>query len=275
MAPLMPAPPRIKRRKVAGAHASLRLPKPPDLFELTQSDDALQAPQPEQLLIKKIQSHEHQAVNFPQLATDKQQSMLSAMELALSSWGTANRQCSESKRLSHETELQLMLQQRAITVRCKHAIQSEENRSLLQSYKFEKLFEKDAMMRSLRLKRRGGEDRLEESDRLLAQLRALLRERYFGDGLRNEEDGRRTRGAKRERPCILGYASPFVRRFDLLTCVLVLYDCFMVPFKNSFGSQIFDEQTNLIINIVEVLIKAVFAADVVICFRKAYVHEKG
>lgn len=37
--------------------------------------------------------------------------------------------------------------------------------------------------------------------------------------------------------------SPYDRnllKFDFITCVMVLYDCFMVPFNNSFGSHTFE-----------------------------------
>lgn len=33
----------------------------------------------------------------------------------------------------------------------------------------------------------------------------------------------------------LSYYSVNRIRFDFLTCVLVLFDCFLVPMKNSFG----------------------------------------
>ena len=36
--------------------------------------------------------------------------------------------------------------------------------------------------------------------------------------------------------CIISYATPWIRKFDFLTCILVLYDCFMVPFKLAFGA---------------------------------------
>ena len=72
--------------------------------------------------------------------------------------------------------------------------------------------------------------------------------------------------------------SPFSRKlmlFNFLTCNLVVYDCIMVPFKNTFGSKIFDDNTKRILDIVDSTIKFIFAIDVILCFRKAYLNEKN
>lgn len=71
--------------------------------------------------------------------------------------------------------------------------------------------------------------------------------------------------------------SPFSRNlliFNFLTCNLVVYDCIMVPFKNTFGSNIFDDDTKRVLDIIDSSIKFVFAIDVILGFRKAYVNEK-
>ena len=88
------------------------------------------------------------------------------------------------------------------------------------------------MMQALRLKRRASEDRhQEESGRLLAQFQALFREKHLSESFQDRAaylesvtgggDGfDYARAVDRERSYILGYASPFIRKFDLLTCVL-------------------------------------------------------
>ena len=39
---------------------------------------------------------------------------------------------------------------------------------------------------------------------------------------------------------IISYYSRTQLKFDFLTCILVIYDCFMAPYKNSFGSDIME-----------------------------------
>ena len=61
-------------------------------------------------------------------------------------------------------------------------------------------------------------------------------------------------------------------KFDFFTCVLVLYDVFMVPFKNSFGAHAFEKSTDAFLDSVDLSIKFVFAIDVILGFRKSYLH---
>ena len=49
----------------------------------------------------------------------------------------------------------------------------------------------------------------------------------------------------------------------------------MVPFKNTFGSNIFDDDTMRILDIIDTSIKFIFAIDVILGFRKAFVNEKN
>lgn len=57
--------------------------------------------------------------------------------------------------------------------------------------------------------------------------------------------------------------------------MIVFYDCFMVPFKNTFGSHTFGERSTLVLNIVDNSIKCIFALDIILCFRKSYLHERS
>ena len=41
--------------------------------------------------------------------------------------------------------------------------------------------------------------------------------------------------------CNLLPNNKYLIKFDFLTCVLVFYDCFMVPFKNTYGDHFFSE----------------------------------
>lgn len=40
--------------------------------------------------------------------------------------------------------------------------------------------------------------------------------------------------------CIIYPTNKHLVRFNFITCTLVFYDCFMVPFKNTYGSEIFE-----------------------------------
>ena len=48
----------------------------------------------------------------------------------------------------------------------------------------------------------------------------------------------------------------------------------MVPFKNTFGSNIFSTRTNDILIYTDIVIKLIFAIDVFLGFRKAYINDK-
>ena len=63
-------------------------------------------------------------------------------------------------------------------------------------------------------------------------------------------------------------------RFDFLTCVLVLFDCFLVPMKSSFGLDFMGQKTKENFQILEYLITAIFFLDLILGFVKAYNDEK-
>jgi len=69
---------------------------------------------------------------------------------------------------------------------------------------------------------------------------------------------------------IISYYNRTILKFDFLTCVLVFYDLMMVPFSMTFGHAVFSEQTIEVLMTITLCIKAIFAVDIVICFRKAY-----
>ena len=74
---------------------------------------------------------------------------------------------------------------------------------------------------------------------------------------------------------ILHPNNKYLIRFDFVTCVLVFYDCFMVPFKNTFGSEFFSETSVMIIFFIDTLISLIFSIDLILSFRKAYLDETG
>lgn len=67
---------------------------------------------------------------------------------------------------------------------------------------------------------------------------------------------------------IISYYSTNIRRFDFITCILVLYDCFMIPFKNSFGLDFISDPAKERVQYFELFITAVFVLDLLIGFRR-------
>lgn len=71
---------------------------------------------------------------------------------------------------------------------------------------------------------------------------------------------------------IMDYNNPYGRRFDLLTCILVVYDSVMAPINLSFGLSMFDDVTLNILLAIDVSIKFVFFLDIVLSFRRGYMN---
>ena len=56
----------------------------------------------------------------------------------------------------------------------------------------------------------------------------------------------------------------------------MLYDCIMVPVKNSFETiSAIDQETNKTLNMIDALIKLVFFIDIILSFRKAYLMVRS
>ena len=63
--------------------------------------------------------------------------------------------------------------------------------------------------------------------------------------------------------------------FEFTTCVMVIYDCVMIPFYLAFGNQInFNPKLKITLDIISYVINFFFAVDIVLGFRKAYFNEK-
>ena len=73
---------------------------------------------------------------------------------------------------------------------------------------------------------------------------------------------------------IISYYDRNRLKFDLVTCILVLYDCFMVPFKNSFGLHVFDQKVEFCLNILDICIKLIFGIDLLLGFFKSFLNSK-
>ena len=63
--------------------------------------------------------------------------------------------------------------------------------------------------------------------------------------------------------------------FEFITCVMVIYDCVMTPLNLAFGNEnIFNPTVKISLDIVTYIINFVYAIDIVIGFRKAYLNNK-
>ena len=80
---------------------------------------------------------------------------------------------------------------------------------------------------------------------------------------------------KSQHYCVLSYYDVNRRRFEFLTCILVIYDSVIVPFYLSFGPNTLSQSTQDILKIVDISIKFIFFLDLIIAFRKAYIDEAG
>ena len=61
--------------------------------------------------------------------------------------------------------------------------------------------------------------------------------------------------------------------FEFVTCILVIFDCGMVPFRLAFGKNVFEKNTEKALTFVDIFIKMIFGVDLLIGFRKAYFNE--
>ena len=64
-------------------------------------------------------------------------------------------------------------------------------------------------------------------------------------------------------------------RFDTLTCILVLFDCFFVPLKIAFGLDFMDQKVRDQLQYLEVAITAIFFIDLILGFFRSYIDEKS
>lgn len=170
-----------------------------------------------------------------------------------------------------------MMKIQAHRMNSKLKIKSKENMELIQKHKMDKFMEQNFMLNALKQTR---DKDIEEKSNSIDENEYLK----FLD--QNDDDIIKVKDHHElEHRWIISYYSPLIRKWDFITCILVLYDCFMVPFKNTFGqknfthpsidaSNIFSKQTNSILLYVDFCIKLVFAADVILGFRKAYINDK-
>lgn len=172
-------------------------------------------------------------------------------------------------KLRHDSRLDAMLKTQAHRRVSKLKIKSQENIELIKQFKMRQL-ESNFLLKALKMQREQ-EGRVEKEK----SMEHINREQWLKMLTTPEEETVKTKLTEElEHRWIVSYYSPLIRKWDFITCILVLYDCFMVPFKNTFGSNIFSEKTNDTMLYVDLCIKLVFAADVVLGFRKAYLNER-
>ena len=84
---------------------------------------------------------------------------------------------------------------------------------------------------------------------------------------------RGTKAAKRD--CIIGHSSLNRLRFEFVTCILVIYDCVMLPFNLAFDlEKVLSVQAMRIHNIIDLTLRTVYIVDFLLGFRKAYLDDR-
>ena len=94
-------------------------------------------------------------------------------------------------------------------------------------------------------------------------------------GQQEDNEFLKVEGLQQRKECIFLPNNKYLIRFDFVTCTLVFYDCFMVPFKNTFGSEFFSDTSIQVIFFIDSLISLLFTIDLILGFRKAYLDETG
>ena len=61
-------------------------------------------------------------------------------------------------------------------------------------------------------------------------------------------------------------------RFDFLTCILVLFDCIMIPMKISFGLDFVGKKNKNVIEYLDYAIRCVFILDLILGFFRSYIN---
>ena len=75
---------------------------------------------------------------------------------------------------------------------------------------------------------------------------------------------------EKKKDCIISQFNKTNLQFETLTCILVLYDCLMIPFNSSFGSKFWSEETEGFFFILDQVFRLVFFIDVALGFFRAY-----
>ena len=74
---------------------------------------------------------------------------------------------------------------------------------------------------------------------------------------------------------IISFSSVSRTRFEFITCLLVLYDCIMLPFDIAFDIyKTLPPNMVVLHEIINTTLKIFYFIDFCICFRKAYLDER-
>ena len=65
-----------------------------------------------------------------------------------------------------------------------------------------------------------------------------------------------------------------ILRFDFLTCILVLFDCFFIPFKITFDLDEFGDEAHQVMSYLSISITAIFIIDLILSFFRAYIDDE-
>ena len=171
--------------------------------------------------------------------------------------------------MSDPSSLEVILKQNDENRINKFVVTDKENLKLIQEHKYDKLVRGNTIMVMLNEQRKqdniAGYASSEEID-MAAYYKAINEEKMIMSETQKKEE-------VETNDWIISYYSRRRLVFEFVTCILVIFDCGMVPFRLAFGKSIFDETTEKALTIVDVMIKMIFGVDLLIGFRKAFFNE--
>ena len=63
--------------------------------------------------------------------------------------------------------------------------------------------------------------------------------------------------------------------FEFTTCVMVIYDCVMIPFNIAYAQELnYNPTVKFTLDCIQLIINIFFITDIVIGFRKAYLNKQ-
>ena len=114
----------------------------------------------------------------------------------------------------------------------KFQVTSEQNKALIFQHNLEKQQESNFLLRALKMKR--------QQDGKLPKIDEEIDDQTYRNAIvANEESQNEFSVARKKisiKDWILYPTNKYLLRLNFLSCTLVFYDCFMVPFKNTYGS---------------------------------------
>ena len=109
------------------------------------------------------------------------------------------------------------------------------------------------------------------------ELQAILEDNLDSEEQNMGDERQEAEGQFKKHRWIISYYNRTQIKFDFLTCCLVLFDCIITPVKNAYEEHLLQGDNPYIysIRVVDYLVKMIFALDILLSFRRAYLNERS